>query len=388
MKYLKPLLFTIISLLTITIQAKDVVIGAAQTEKYIPLLKDQKIALFSNHTGMVQKEHTLDILVKNQINVTAIFSPEHGFRGKADAGEKVNNSIDRKTGIPILSLYSHKSLYPSEKDMDKFTTLVIDIQDVGLRFYTYYISIYRLMNACALHHKKIVLLDRPNPNGYYVDGPILQKKYYSGVGILPIPVVHGMTLGELTTMINEKRWLKNAKQCNLTIIKCKNYTHQTKYQLEIAPSPNLPNMRSIYLYSSMCYFEGTNFSLGRGTTYPFQVYGHPKMRNAEFTFTPRSIKGAKYPPLLNVKCKGKDLRKIPIDTIIKNQINLEYIIDAYKNTTDKRHFFKPFFEKLIGVGYVREMIKKGKNAEEIRVRWQKDVIEFKKLRKPYLLYKE
>ena len=226
---------------------------------------------------MIGDKHLLDILLENKFNVVAIFSPEHGFRGDADAGEHVSSSVDKKTGVPILSLYDGKSGKPSEASMRKFDILVVDIQDVGLRFYTYYASMCRLMDACAEYNRKVLILDRPNPNGHYVDGPILDMKYKSGVGWLPIPVVHGMTLGELGLMVNGERWLPASRTCDLTVIPCKNYTHQTLYKLPIPPSPNLPNMKSIYLYPSTCYFEATPVSLGRGTDLPFQVYGHPNM---------------------------------------------------------------------------------------------------------------
>ena len=246
----------------------------------------------------------------------------------------------------------------------------------------------RLMDVCAEYNKKFIVLDRPNPNGHYVDGPILDMKYKSGVGWLPIPVVHGMTLGELALMVNGEHWLSENRICDLTVVKCKNYTHKTLYELPIAPSPNLPNMKSIYLYPSTCLFEGTHVSLGRGTTYPFQVYGHPQMKGYTFSFTPKSIPGAKNPPLLNQKCYGVDLRNISDEDIYKKGVDLSYIIDAYKNLNMGDKFFTPFFEKLIGVSYVRDMIKQGKSASEIKEMWKDDVENFKNQRKPYLLYEE
>lgn len=364
------------------------IVAAELTEEYIPLLKDKRIAVLSNHTGMVGNKHLVDILVQEKVNVTSIFSPEHGFRGDADAGEHVSNSVDKKTGIPIRSLYDGNSRKPSKEAMDSFDVMLFDIQDVGLRFYTYYITMVRLMDVCAEYNKKIIVLDRPNPNGHYVDGPILDMKYKSGVGWLPIPVVHGMTLGELALMVNGEHWLSESRICDLTVVKCKNYTHKTLYELPIAPSPNLPNMKSIYLYPSTCLFEGTPVSLGRGTTYPFQVYGHPQMKGYAFSFTPKSIPGAKNPPLLNQKCYGVDLRNISDEDIYKKGIDLAYIIDAYKNLNMGDKFFTPFFEKLIGVSYVRDMIKQGKSASEIKEMWKDDVENFKNQRKPYLLYEE
>lgn len=364
------------------------IVAAELTEEYLPLLKDKRIAVLSNHTGMVGNKHLVDILVQEKVNVTSIFSPEHGFRGDADAGEHVSNSVDKKTGIPIRSLYDGNSRKPSKEAMDSFDVMLFDIQDVGLRFYTYYITMVRLMDVCAEYNKKFIVLDRPNPNGHYVDGPILDMKYKSGVGWLPIPVVHGMTLGELALMVNGEHWLSENRICDLTVIKCKNYTHKTLYELPIAPSPNLPNMKSIYLYPSTCLFEGTPVSLGRGTTYPFQVYGHPQMKGYTFSFTPKSIPGAKNPPLLNQKCYGVDLRNISDEDVYKKGIDLSYIIDAYKNLNMGDKFFTPFFEKLIGVSYVRDMIKQGKSASEIKKMWKDDVENFKDQRKPYLLYEE
>lgn len=370
------------------VQAQRVVMGDEQIDAYLPILKNKRIALFSNHTGMIGQKHLLDVLLEKGMNVVAIFSPEHGFRGQADAGEKVSSSVDTKTGVPILSLYDGKEQRPSENSMRKFDILVIDIQDVGLRYYTYYITMYRLMDACAQYNRKVLLLDRPNPNGHYVDGPILDMKYKSGVGMLPIPIVHGMTLGELALMINGERWLPASRMADLTVIPCKNYTHQTLYELPIPPSPNLPNMKSIYLYPSTCFFEATPVSLGRGTDKPFQVYGHPNMTGYRYSFTPHSLPGAKNPPQLNKLCHGVDLSGMSNEEIWKRGVDLTYIIDAYRNLNLGDHFFRPFFELLVGTDYVRKMIKQGCSADEIKARWQEDVERFKSQRKPYLLYKD
>ena len=475
----KILLIVVLLCSTLFAQAQksDVIIGAEQTKAYFPILKNKRIAIFSNHTGMVGNKHLLDVLLENNFNVVAIFSPEHGFRGNADAGEHVSSTIDSKTGVPILSLYNGKSkkpseasmkkfdilivdiqdvglrfytyyismvrlmdaldvllennfnvvaifspehgfrgnadagehvsstidsktgvpilsLYngkskkPSEASMKKFDILIVDIQDVGLRFYTYYISMVRLMDACAEYDRKILILDRPNPNGHYVDGPILDMKYKSGVGGLPIPIVHGMTLGELALMVNGERWLPSSRICDVTVIPCKNYTHQTMYRLPIPPSPNLPNMKAIYLYPSICLFEGTPVSLGRGTTLPFQVYGHPNMTGYNYNFTPRSIPGAKNPPQLNKLCHGVNLSNLSDEEIWKQGINLDYLIDAYHNLNMGDRFFRPFFELLVGTDYVRKMIEGGKSADEIKARWKRDVERFKIQRKPYLLYQD
>lgn len=386
----KILFIVILAFITLHCQAKQsrVIVGAEQTNDYLPILKNKRIAVFSNHTGMVGNKHLLDVLLENKINVVAIFSPEHGFRGNADAGEHVSSSVDQKTGVPILSLYDGKLGKPSEDSMRKFDLLIVDIQDVGLRFYTYYASMVRLMDACAEYNRKMLILDRPNPNGHYVDGPILDMKYKSGVGWLPIPVVHGMTLGELALMVNGERWLPASRICDVTVIKCKNYTHQTMYQLPIPPSPNLPNMKAVYLYPSICYFEATPVSLGRGTQLPFQVYGHPNMTGYNYSFTPQSTSGAKNPPQLGRLCHGMNLSALSEEEIRKKGVDLSYLIDAYRNLNMDDYFFRPFFERLIGTDYVRKMIEQGKDADEIKAMWKEDVEKFKVQRRPYLLYEE
>ena len=369
----------------------DLVLGAARTSQYVPLLEGKRVALLSNQTGMVGDKHTLDLMLENGVNVVTIFSPEHGFRGNADAGEHVSSSVDEKTGIPIASLYDGKSPMPSKAVMDSIDVIVTDIQDVGLRFYTYYVTMINLMDAAVTYDKQFMVLDRPNPNGMYVDGPILDMSLKSGVGRLPIPTVHGMTLGELAQMANGEGWLKDGKKCELTVIPCEHYTHQTRYTLPIAPSPNLPNMLSIYLYPSMCYFEGTTVSLGRGTDWPFQVYGHPDMTGYEFEFTPTSRPGAKTPPQMDQLCHGVDLHNLDAEDVIAKGINLEYVIDAYRNLTKngKQFYLKSdFFDKLMGTTRVRQMIAEGKSAAEIKASWQSDVELFKAQRKPYLLYEE
>ena len=367
---------------------KTIMMGAEATAEYFPLLEGKRVAVMTNQTGMVGNDHLVDLLKQNDFNLVGIFSPEHGFRGTADAGEHVASSVDKKTGIPIWSLYDGKSGKPSNANMQQFDVLVFDLQDVGLRFYTYYASMARLMDASAEHNKEMIVLDRPNPNGFYVDGPILDMKHKSGVGWLPIPVVHGMTLGELALMINGEKWLPQSRTCKLTVIPCKNYTHSSLYELPIAPSPNLPNIHSIYLYPSTCLFEGTVMSLGRGTSFPFEAYGHPKYKNSDFSFTPRSLPGAKNPPLLNQKCYGVDLRNVSNEYIWENGFDLSYVIDAYNNLNMGDKFFSPFFEKLVGVDYIRKMIVEGKSNEEIREMWKEDVEKFKKQRKSYLLYEE
>ncbi|MCI6895015.1 MAG: DUF1343 domain-containing protein [Bacteroidales bacterium] len=376
---------------TIQAQSPEVVMGAARTDTYVPLLKGKRIALLSNMTGMVGNKHTLDIMIENGLDVTTIFSPEHGFRGTADAGEKVSSSVDSKTGIPIASLYDGKSKRPSKETMSKFDVIVVDIQDVGLRFYTYYITMVRLMEAAAQYDKEFVVMDRPNPNGMYIDGPMLDMKHRSGVGRLPIPVVHGLTMGEIALMANGEGWLDDSlKVKHLTVVKCLNYTHQTRYRLPIAPSPNLPNMTSIYLYPSTCLFEGTSASLGRGTDKPFQVYGHPAMKGKgyKFSFTPKSVPGAKNPPQLGNKCYGRDLSKLSDEEIIAKGMNLEYVIDAYRGCGLGDKFFTSFFELLTGDDSVRQMIEAGKSNEEIKATWAPGLKKFEQLRRRYLIYAE
>ena len=334
-------------------------------------------------------QHIVDALIEKGVDVKAIFSPEHGFRGNADAGEHVSSSVDEKTRVEILSLYEKGSRIPSKEKTDKFDVLVIDIQDVGLRYYTYYITMHHLMEACARDGKKVIILDRPNPNGFYVDGPVLDMKFKSGVGWLPITTVHGMTLGELARMINGEKWLENGT-CDVTVIPCLNYTHSTRYSLILPPSPNIKDMRAVYLYSSTCYFEGTVVSLGRGTQFPFEAYGHPAMTGYSFSFVPRSIPGAKSPQFLEEECHGVDLRRKPLADIWAEKINLEYVIDAYRNLNMGDKFFgkNNFFELLAGVDWFRSMIENGSTAAEISARWASDIEDFKARRVPYLLYEE
>ena len=369
-----------------TAQTAQIKVGAERVEEYITKLSCQRVAVLANHTAMVGDMHLVDMLIANHVNLVGIFSPEHGFRGKADAGEHVNSSVDEKTGIPIWSLYDGDTKRPSDEKMRAFDVLLIDMQDVGLRFYTYYISMLNMIDACADFGRKVIVLDRPNPNGMYVDGPILDMaKYKSGVGALPIPVVHGLTMGEIAEMAQGEGW---SKKCDVQVVKCENYTHQSRYELPIAPSPNLPTQHSIYLYPSTCLFEGTVCSLGRGTEAPFEIYGHPDYKDSTFEFTPRSVEGAKNPPLKDKKCYGVDLRGLDNEAVIAAGFNLEYIIDAYNNIGIGEKFFTRMFLLLTGVDYIKEMIIAGHSAEEIRSRWQDDVAKFKEQRKKYLLYKE
>ena len=388
MKQLSVLLFVLVAIFLPATICAEVTVGAARTDQYIPQLKGKRVALFSNHTGLVDGKHTLDIMLDNGLNVVTLFSPEHGFRGTADAGEHVGNSVDGPTGIPIASLYGSKDRTPSKEIMDGLDVIVVDIQDVGLRFYTYYCTMIDLMNAAKKYGKEVMVLDRPNPNGMYVDGPILDMKYSSGVGRLPIPVVHGMTLGEIASMANGEGWLKDGGKVALSVVPGEGYTHQTRYRLPVPPSPNLKSMLSIYLYPSMCYFEATPVSLGRGTDAPFEIYGHPDMKNRTFEFTPRSVPGAKNPPLLDKLCHGVDLRGMSEEEAIAQGINLDYVIDAYRDLGMGDSFFRSFFELLIGRGDIRKMIEDGRSTAEIKATWMPDVEKFKNQRRPYLLYAE
>jgi len=383
-------ILSLIALLTVAVGAwGEVTVGAARTDQYIDQLKGKRVALYSNHTGMLDSTtHTLDAMLANGVNVVTIFSPEHGFRGDADAGEHVKGSVDQRTGVPIVSLYGSKHKAPMDSAVAAADVVAVDIQDVGLRYYTYYCTMLELMNSAAAQGKEVIVLDRPNPNGMTVDGPILDMKYQSGVGRLPIPVVHGMTLGELAQMINGEGWLTDGRKVKLTVIPCLGYTHSTRYTLPIAPSPNLRTMHAIYLYPSTCYFEATPVSLGRGTDTPFEVYGHPDMKGYDYTFTPKSMPGAKNPPQLGKTCYGRSLTDITDDEAIAMGVNLEYLIDAYRALGLGNKFFTPFFEKLIGDATIRGKIEAGESAQQIKASWADDVKRFRAQRAPYLIYPE
>lgn len=368
--------------------ADTLIVGAAQASEYVPALHGKRVALFSNHTGMVSPDkHTLDLLMDSALDVRCVFSPEHGFRGTADAGEEVGSSVDPATGIAIVSLYGKGHADAMEQALDSVDVVLVDIQDVGLRFYTYYCTMLEIMNSAARRGLEFVVLDRPNPNGMYVDGPILDMNLQSGVGRLPIPIVHGLTLGEMAQMANGEGWLADSLKADLKVVPVKGYTHATRYELPIAPSPNLPNMRAVYLYPSLCYFEGTDVSLGRGTDKPFQIYGHPDMKG-DYDFTPESRFGAANPPQLGVLCHGTDLSGLDPEDIIAEGINLSYLVDAYNQVGGGDKFFTRFFELLIGRDDVRQMIIDGKSAAEIEATWAGDVEQFKQQRKPYLIYAE
>ena len=361
--------------------------GAEQTGRYLPLLEGRRVGIMTNHTGTVGRTHLVDTLRSLGVDIRVVFAPEHGFRGQADAGESVASYRDRKTGINVVSVYG-STKRPPDSIMQRLDVLLFDIQDVGLRYYTYLSSMHYLMEACAANGKQLIVLDRPNPNGFYVDGPVLEAKHRSFVGMHPIPVVHGMTLGELARMIDGEGWLRDGLRCKLTVIPCRGYTLRSRYRLPTAPSPNLPNMRAVYLYPSLCFFEGTPVSLGRGTDFPFQAYGHPELQG-DFSFTPRSNAGAKNPPLKDKLCHGVDLRTSPSDERIwEREVDLGYVIDCYRQLNLGEKFFTPMFDRLTGTDYVRQMILQGAGADRIKASWADDVERFKQTRKPYLLYEE
>ncbi|MEM1324348.1 MAG: DUF1343 domain-containing protein [Bacteroidota bacterium] len=370
---------------------EKIVVGAEQLNLYLPLLKNKSVAMLVNQTSMVGETHLVDTLHQLGLNIKAIFAPEHGFRGEADAGEKVTDGRDPKTNIPIISIYG-KNKKPSAAQLKGIDVVVFDIQDVGARFYTYIYSMYYVMEACAENDIDFLVLDRPNPNGHYVDGPMMKDEHTSFIGLHPIPVVHGMTVGEYAQMVNGEGWLKDGKKCRLDVVLCKNYNHKKFYELPIKPSPNLPNIRSIYLYPSLCFFEGTTASLGRGTNTQFQVYGHPDYPKGDYTFTPVSMPGAKYPKHENKLCRGYSLVDTPPMKTLqqRGRIDLSYLIDFYNNFPDKSNFFRKdgFFELLAGTDELRKQIEAGMSEAEIRESWQAGLDEFKQTRKQYLLYRD
>ena len=361
--------------------------GAAQPEAYLPLLKGKKVGLVVNQTSMLGKEHLVDFLLKKQVKIVSIFAPEHGFRGDHSAGAKVKTSIDTKSKLPVYSLYgSYKK--PNDAQLKELDVVVFDIQDVGARFYTYISTLHYVMEACAEQKKLLIVLDRPNPNGYYVDGPVLDTAFKSFVGMHPVPVVHGCTVGEYARMINGEGWLKNKVKCELKIIKLKNYSHKTNYVLPVKPSPNLPNMSSIYLYPSLCFFEGTNVSVGRGTKHPFELIGKPNCKIGTDTFTPRHLPGiADHPPYEGKLCTGFDLRNYGSNIApFEKKLNLYWLIELYKNDTNQSAFFNDFFDKLAGTNKLKQQIIAGQSEDEIRKTWQADLQIYKKTRWRYLLY--
>ena len=375
---------TLIFLLIATVSlAQNIKTGAENFEKYLPLLKGKSVGIVTNQTSIVdQKTHLVDFLLSKNVKIKTIFAPEHGFRGTADAGEHLNDEIDAKTGLPIVSLYG-KNSKPKPEQLQGIEVVVFDIQDVGSRFYTFISTLHIVMEACAENNIPIIVLDRPNPVGSIVDGPILEKEFSSFVGMDAIPILHGMTFGEYAKMLNGEKWLKNGVQCKLTVIECKNYKREMPYHLPVKPSPNLPNDQSINLYASLCLFEGTNVSMGRGTETQFQIYGSPYLPKSDFVFTPKPNFGAKEPTYNGVLCYGEDLTKYPK----LDKIELKWLIKAYNTTSDKSRFFNKFFTRLAGTKKLQEQIEAGVSEEEIRNSWKEGLENFKKMRAKYLIYK-
>ncbi|WP_166966040.1 exo-beta-N-acetylmuramidase NamZ family protein [Yeosuana marina] len=384
-------------------EKKNIVVGANQTENYINLLKGKNIAVVANNTSVIFKNdtarytHLVDSLLSLGIHITKVFAPEHGFRGTADAGEDLTDTIDSKTGLQIISLYGEnknptkKQIYnyrkPTPEQLNNIDAIVFDIQDVGVRFYTYISTLHNVMEACAENNIPLIVLDRPNPNGHYVDGPVLEENTKSYAGLGPIPIVYGMTIGEYALMTNGEKWLNNGIQCNLKVIRLKNYTHKSTYSLPLRPSPNLPNDKSINLYPSLCLFEGTNVSCGRGTEMQFQIFGSPYLPSNiyNFSFVPKPNFGSKNPKHENEKCYGLDLSEA--DNL--QSINFSWLIDAYRSTTMKTDFFRDkAFNKLAGNILLKQQIEQGLSMEEIRASWQKDLTKFNKTRAKYLIYPE
>ncbi len=377
------LLVNIVACNAQTIQ-KNILPGAYNLEEYLPLIQNQNIGLVVNQSSIVEHKHLLDTLLACSINVLKVFAPEHGFRGVKDAGEHIDNDFDQKTGVPIISLYG-KNRKPDLEQLKGLDVIIFDIQDVGVRFYTYISTMHYMMEACAQADIKFVVLDRPNPNGNYFDGPVLEKEYKSFVGMHPIPIVHGLTVGELAQMINGEYWLKDSLQCNLKVVKVKNWNHNTHYDLPVKPSPNLPNALSIRLYPSLCFFEATNISIGRGTYFPFQVIGYPDSECGEFIFTPKSIDGmSKHPKQENVTCYGIDLRS----ENLQHQFTLQYFIEFYNRLKNKDIFTfdKRWFNLLAGNTQLYNDIVNGLDEEQIRLKWQDSLQKYSLLRDKYLLY--
>lgn len=363
----------------------NITVGAEHTDDYLPLLKGKNVALVVNQSSLVYGEHLVDALLSQKINVVKIFAPEHGFRGKADAGQHLKNGVDVQTGLPIVSLYGkHKK--PTRADLKNIDVLLFDIQDVGVRFYTYLSTLHYILEAGAENNIEVIVLDRPNPNGARIDGEVLNLKYKSFVGMHPVPILYGMTIGEYALMINGEGWLKGHKKAKLKVVKLGEYRHDAYYALPLKPSPNLPNDLSVYLYPSLAFFEGTTFSAGRGTMQQFQLYGSPYYTKKNFSFTPISREGAKHPKHQNKKCYGVDLSFETTDAY--GGINLNYLLDAYKHYPYKKKFFlkSRFIDKLAGSNGLRRAVLAGKSAKQIKQSWQKGLNRFKQIRQKYLLY--
>lgn len=370
-----------------TLLEPEIKVGAEQLEEYLSIIQDKNVAIVANQTSSVGATHLVDTLLKEGVEILCVFAPEHGFRGDADAGEKVSSTEDAKTGLPIVSLYG-KNRKPTPEQLQHIDLVIFDIQDVGARFYTYISTLHLVMEACAEEEVSVLVLDRPNPNGHYVDGPVLKEEFNSFVGMHPIPIVHGMTIGEYARMINGEKWLNQGMQVDLNVIPCKNYDHNTKYSLPVPPSPNLRTDAAIALYPSLCLFEGTIVSEGRGTNFPFEVFGHPDLpqNKYNFSFTPTPSYGAKKPKLLGETCYGLDLSSRGQEGM--NQVNISWLISAYNDLPDQSFFINKnnWFDLLAGSDDLRKAIKSGHTEQEIRSSWEKDITDFKKIRAKYLLY--
>ena len=379
MAKIKQIICMSLALLTFSANAQNIKPGSARVHSYLHMLNGKKIAIVGNQTSMISNTHLVDSLLSLDVNIVKVFSPEHGFRGKADAGARVESRIDEKTNLPIISLYG-KQKKPSTEQLSGIDILLFDIQDVGARFYTYISTLHYVMEAAAENNIRVIILDRPNPNGHYIDGPIRENEFESFVGMHPVPIVHGMSIGEYAKMITGENWIN--EKCDLTIIEIENYTHDMHYDLPIRPSPNLPNSRSINLYPSLCLFEGTDISIGRGTEYPFQHYGNPYIES-NYSFIPISSEGSKYPKHEGKSCFGTDLR---FQDDYLTEINLRWLIEAYNDYPMKEKFFNNFFDKLAGTDKLRLEIIAGKNAKEIKKIWEDGLDDFQKIREKYLLY--
>ncbi|MBC6365177.1 exo-beta-N-acetylmuramidase NamZ domain-containing protein [Algoriphagus sp. AK58] len=380
------LAFFISALLPQSAKAQQVLVGAEQSQLYLPLLQGKKIGLVGNQTSILPQssnKHVVDFLLEKGVQVKKVFVPEHGFRGTADAGEKVDNSVDQKTGLPIISLYGNNKK-PSADQIKDLDIVIFDLQDVGTRFFTYISTMHYVMEACAEQGKKVIIFDRPNPNGGYIDGPMLKPGFESFVGMHNIPIVHGLTVGELAQMINGEKWLKGGLTVDLKVIPVANWTHAQAYSLPVKPSPNLPSDLAIKLYPSTCFFEGTVMSLGRGTYDPFQMYGYPEPKFGTFTFKPVSIDGmSKTPPHQDKLCYGVDLR----GESLNHHFTLKYILDAYQKSGMKEKFFNNFFNTLAGTDELKTQILAGKTEAEIRESWKAGHEDYKTKRQKYLIYK-
>ena len=393
MKYLfKKILFKSTFLFWLTMVSftsgscqKKITISAANIDAYIPLLKQKKVGIVAHQASVISSAkntiHLVDLLRKKNISIQKVFAPEHGFRGTADAGEKIENQIDSKTQLPIISLYG-KNRKPNKEQLKGIEVIVFDLQDVGVRFYTYLSTLHNVMEACAENNIPLIVLDRPNPNAHYIDGPVLNLEYKSFVGMHPVPIVYGMTIGEYAQMINGEKWLANSIKCDLTVIPLENYTHQTTYELTVRPSPNLPNKQSIALYPSLCLLEPTKVSIGRGTDLQFQVYGHPGFPKTDFSYVPKSNFGSKNPKHKGQICYGENLTTVNPPS----KIELKWLLNAYSNFSEKDSFFLKGFERISGVSNLKKQLIEGANEKTIRDSWTDGLNEFKKIRTKYLLY--